>query len=383
QQHTPEDSFNFAYIIYYTLGAGFLFPFNIFITAVDYFSYLYPEAAVDRVFSVVYLFSSLAALLLIIAFARKPDSFWRINVGYMMFVVSLLSVPLVDAFYIKGEVGLYGGYYVAVGACGLCGVATSLVQGSITGSAGELPKRYMQGLVAGTAASGVMVSALRILTKAVCSQDGGGLRLSAAIYFVVGIAFMLLNIVFYNLSRELAVVKYHQHLKAKDEEASSSLWEVVGSVKWYGLSIMIIYVVTYSIFPGSITEDVQSSSLKDWYPIILVTANNVFDLVGKSLTSIYIVEKPATAMVGAFARTLFLPAFYFCLNGPEVFRTEVPVTVLTCLLGLSNGYFSSVLLIKGPKSVGRKDAETVGFLLVLFLIFGLALGSVVSWVWLL
>ncbi|EPS72985.1 equilibrative nucleoside transporter 1 [Genlisea aurea] len=383
QHHVPQDSFNIAYVMYCALGAGLYFPFNAFITAVDYFSYLYPEAAVDRAFSVVNFLSSVAALLPVIAFARKSDSFWSVNVGYVMFVVSLLSVPLVDAFYIKGEVGLYGGYYVAVGACGLCGVATSLVQASVTGSAGLLPKRYMQGLVAGTAVSSVMVSALRILTKAVCSQDGGGLRLSAAIYFVVGIAFMLLNIVFYNLSHKLAVVKYHQQLKAKDEASSLCLWEVAGSVKWYILSILITFAVTCSIFPGSVTADVQSSYLKDWYPIILVMAYNVSDLVGKSLTSIYIVENPGTAMVGAFARTLFLPAFYFCLKGPEVFRTEVPVTVLTCLLGLSNGYFASVLLIKGPKSVGRKDAETVGFLLVFVLVVGLAVGSVASWFWLL
>lgn len=59
-----------------------------------------------------------------------------------------------DAVYIKGRVGLYDGFYVTVGAVALAGLADALVQSGIIGSAGELPERYMQAAVAGTAASG-------------------------------------------------------------------------------------------------------------------------------------------------------------------------------------------------------------------------------------
>lgn len=74
--------------------------------------------------------------------------------GLGLFVVSLLVVPLMDVFYIKGRSGLYNGFYVTVGALGLSGLADALVQGGLIGSAGELPERYMQAVVAGTAASG-------------------------------------------------------------------------------------------------------------------------------------------------------------------------------------------------------------------------------------
>lgn len=59
-----------------------------------------------------------------------------------------------DVVYIKGRVGLYDGFYMTVAAIGLSGVGDALVQGGIIGSAGELPERYMQAVVAGTAASG-------------------------------------------------------------------------------------------------------------------------------------------------------------------------------------------------------------------------------------
>lgn len=59
-----------------------------------------------------------------------------------------------DAVYVKGRQRMYPGYDVTVAATALCGVADALVQGGVIGSAGELPERYMQATVAGTAASG-------------------------------------------------------------------------------------------------------------------------------------------------------------------------------------------------------------------------------------
>lgn len=207
---------------------------------------------------------------------------------------------------------------------------------------------------------------------------------------------MLLNIVFYNVAHRLPVIKYYNDLKAQaaDEEKElngeltgklwrSNIWDVVGAVKWHGSGIMVIYIVTLSIFPGSVTEDVHSDALKDWYPIILIAGYNVFDLVGKSLTSLYMMDNAKVAIGASYARLLFLPLFYICLHGPKLFRTEVPVTLLTCLLGLTNGYITSVLMIIAPKAVRLQHAETAGIVIVLYLVVGLAIGSVVSWLWVL
>ncbi|KAM1437935.1 hypothetical protein FF1_011642 [Malus domestica] len=390
----PKDSFHLAYIIYFTLGLGYLLPWNAFITAVDYFAYLYPDASVDRIFSVVYMVVGLFCLLLIIFYSHMSEAYVRINVGLGLFVVSLLVVPLMDVFYIKGRVGLYDGFYVTVAAVALSGVADALVQGSLIGAASELPGTYIQAIVAGTAGSGVVVSALRIVTKAVYPQTAEGLRKSANLYFAVGIVIIVICIVFYNVAPRIPVMKYYADLKVQavnDETEEkgpltvtvlrSTLWHVVDRVKWYGISILLIYIVTLSIFPGYITEDVHSQILKDWYPIILIAGYNVFDLVGKSLTSVYLPRSSKVAIGSTVVRLLFFPLFYGCLHGPKFFRTEIPVTILTCLLGLTNGYLTSVLMILAPKVVQLQHAETAGIVIVLFLVLGLAAGSVVSWFW--
>ncbi|KAL1804428.1 hypothetical protein ACET3Z_033075 [Daucus carota] len=390
----PKDTYHLAYIIYFTIGVGYLLPWNAFITAVDYFSYLYPNTSVDRTFAIVYMLVGLICLVFILAYAHKSTSFVRINVGFVMFVGALVVVPLMDVGYVKGRVGVFEGFYVAVGAVAVCGIGDALVQGSIIGAAGEMPERYMQAVVAGTGVSGVLVSLLRLLTKAIYPQDAHGLRKSANLYFMVSIAVMIICIVAYNVVHKLPVIKYYNDLKlqAVDEEkedkrASTSvlrgspLWDIVGTVKWYGYGIVAIYVMTLCIFPGYITEDVHSYILNDWYPILLITGYNVFDLVGKSLTAIYMLENAKVAIGASFARLVFLPLFYVCLHGPQFFRTEIPVTVLTCLLGLTNGYLTSVLMILGTKTVLVQHAETAGIVLVIFLVTGLFIGSAVSWFW--
>lgn len=391
----PSDSFHFAYIIYFTLGVGFLLPWNAFITAVDYFSYLYPDVAVDRIFAVVYMVVGLVFILVIIVFfAHKYNACIRINLGLSLFVITLLVVPIMDLVYIKGRVGLYTGFDVTAVAVALSGLADALMQGGLIGVAGELPERYMQAVIAGTGGSGVLVSFLRILTKAVYPQDPDGLRKSANLYFAVGIVVMVICSLFYNVAHRLPVMKYYDDLKTQvlNEEKRAkvsltgsvwrkTLWDIVGRVKSYGFGIVLIYIVTLSIFPGFITEDVHSETLKDWYPVLLITAYNVFDLVGKSLTAVVMLEDKNIAVGGCIARLLFYPLFWCCLHGPRFLRTEIPVTILTCLLGLTNGYLSSVLMILAPKSVQLQHAETAGIVTVLFLVIGLAAGSVLAWFW--
>jgi len=240
--------------------------------------------------------------------------------------------------------------------------------------------------------AGVLVSAMRVFTKALYPQDAHGLRQSAIIYFIAGIVLMIICIVCYNVADRLPVVVYYKNIKRRAQKAEvgggmtgpawrSTLWSIVGTVKWYGIGVALIYAVTLSIFPGYITEDVHSEALKDWYPILLISAYNVFDLVGKALPAVYLLQNGNVSVAGSFARLLFYPLFYGCLHGPSFFRTEIPVTVLTCLLGLTNGYLTSVLMILAPKAVPIHHSETAGIVIVLFLVVGLVIGSFVSWFW--
>ncbi|KAL4195659.1 hypothetical protein AMTRI_Chr05g74370 [Amborella trichopoda] len=407
----PKDWYNLAYVIHFLLGAGNLLPWNALITAVDYFSYLYPEKHVDKVFSVAYMGCSLPVLVGLICWTNRPSVRLRMNCGFAMFVLSLIMMPILDWTYIQGRQGLSGAYRVTVSMVVMCGVADGVVAGSLIGSTGELPERYMQAVFAGTATSGVLVSTLRLVTKASLPQTPQGLQASAHLYFIVSTSIVLICIICYNILNRLPIMKYYRGQKSVATETltgnfknpcpeapklptrsnlntnpkpnllTGAFWAVWRRIRWVASGIVLIYVITLSIFPGYITEDVHSELLKDWYALLLITTYNVSDLVGKSLTALYVPKKAKKAVWACGARLLLYPFFAACLHGPKLFRTEIPVTTLTSILGVTNGYLTSVLMILGPKSVPLEEAEMAGLVMVLFLGLGLAGGSVLGWFW--
>lgn len=230
--------------------------------------------------------------------------------------------------------------------------------------------------------TGVLVSFLRILTKAVLPQTPNGLRTSAHLYFMVSTIILLCCIICCNFLYKLPVMQHHCRL-AKDYPSCSrpQIWGVARKVKWPAFGIFIIYTVTLSIFPGFIAENLQSKLLQDWYPILLITVYNVADLVGKSSTAIYVLGSTNKATWASLSRLLFYPLFTACLHGPTWLKTEIPIVALTFMLGLTNGYLTSVMMILVPKSVPVPEAELSAIVMVVFLGVGLVSGSLLGWFW--
>lgn len=265
------------------------------------------------------------------------------------------------------------------------------------------------------------MSVLRVISKAALPQTITGLRLSADINFVVTGVILLICLFCYNLVHKLPIMvhynnlkigamqskgdhHHHHHLQQDFSElghkqgvaeialittSESSLTNfakpqsyrhVWSHIRSLVLSVGIVYMVTMAIYPGHITEDIHSAVLGDWYPVLLITIYNVGDLVGKMLTSVYMMEDQVLMIRGCFGRLIFLPLFYVVLHGPACFRTEVPMFVLTLLLGLSNGYLTSNVMIVAPKNVSIVESEMAGIIMTLFLVVGLTCGLLLGWV---
>ena len=153
-----EDAWNVAYSIYLLLGAGYLVPWNAYITAIDYFDLLYPNGQIGRVFSILYMIPAVLSILLLTVLGRNIPSHIRVNAGLVLFIAMLLLVPLMNIFFISDNTGTAATYGVTMFAVVVNGIADALAQGSIVGSTGELPERYMQALMIGTAISGTSKS---------------------------------------------------------------------------------------------------------------------------------------------------------------------------------------------------------------------------------
>ncbi|KAL6226330.1 PREDICTED: equilibrative nucleotide transporter 8 [Fragaria vesca subsp. vesca] len=385
-QDEPRDTYKIAYIIHFLLGAGNLLPWNAFITAVDYFGYLYPTKHVEKVFSVAYMSSSVLVLVVMMTWGcwwERMSPRLRLNLGFLMFILSLTAAPIIDWASCHSTNAAYG---VTVASVVICGLADGLVGGSLMGSAGKLPKKYMQAVFAGTASSGVIICVLRISTKAMLPQTPKGLKTSAHLYFIVSIIILLCCILCSNLLYKLRVMQEHCRL-VQDQSFCCSprpkFWAVARKIPGPAFGMFIIYTVTLSIFPGFIAENLESKLLQDWYPILLITVYNFADLVGKSLTAIYLLKSIKKATWACVTRLIFYPIFTACLHGPTWLKTEVPMIFLTFMLGLSNGYLTSAIMMTVPKLVPVPEAELSAIVMVVFLGVGLVSGSVIGWLWIL
>ncbi|KAL8497954.1 hypothetical protein ACS0TY_021347 [Phlomoides rotata] len=383
-----------AYIVHFFLGAGNLLPWNALITAVDYFGYLYPDRHVEKVFSVVYMAASLLVLVVMLKwgyFRRNLSLKLRMNLGFCMFVMSLMATPVMNWALPASKMisSTTGYYYMVVSSVLICGLADGLIGGSLIGTAAKLPKQYIQAFFAGTASSGVVISILRMITKASLPQTPEGLKTSAQLYFIVSSILLIGCILCSNLLHKLPLMHHHkcnvnfQFILPlnNNNNNDSSLWQTFAKIKYPGFGVFMIYTVTLSIFPGFLAENMKSKLLRDWYPIVLIATYNVSDFMGKMLTGIYVMEGLGKATWGCMGRVVFYPLFIGCFRGPQWLRTEAPVVLLTVMLGLSNGYLTSVVMILAPKEVPPPEAEIAAIVMAVLLAMGLVAGSLIGWFW--
>lgn len=78
------------------------------------------------------------------------------NLGFSMLVLSLMATPIMSWSWRKNGRMLSSdaAFDTVVASVFVCGIADGLVGGSLVGTAGKLPKQYMQAIFAGTASSG-------------------------------------------------------------------------------------------------------------------------------------------------------------------------------------------------------------------------------------
>ena len=94
----PMDKCHLVYVCMLLAGAGFLFPWFSFISAVDYFLFLYREKFphVSVTVPITYLVTTLTSSTFNVASVNRLPVHCRISYGYVMFFVSLLFVLLLD-----------------------------------------------------------------------------------------------------------------------------------------------------------------------------------------------------------------------------------------------------------------------------------------------
>ncbi|KAG6459437.1 equilibrative nucleoside transporter 4 [Manduca sexta] len=157
-------------------------------------------------------------------------------------------------------------------------------------------------------------------------------------------------------------------------------WAVARAIYPYMVSIGLVYFTTLSLYPG-ITSEVPSCRLGSWMPIVLMTAFNFFDLIGKIAAAWPYEWSRSQLLMASGLRLLLVPLLLLCAaprHSPHIVGDMYPI-MFSVVLGFTNGLFGSVPMMMAPSRVGREYREIAGNVMTLSYNGGLLSGSLVSY----
>ncbi|XP_064001133.1 equilibrative nucleoside transporter 3 isoform X2 [Pogoniulus pusillus] len=295
--------------------------------------------------------------------------------------------------------------------------ASTIFTSSIFGLSSCFPMKNLQALISGQAMGGT-ISAMASVIDLAASAD---VTDSALAYFLTADIFIVICIMVYLLLPRLDYSRYYLSRQespplatvppdssAGDEaEAEGTrdasflsrnagvppLRPILQKTALLGFCLFYIFFVSIIIFPSlsSNIESVSQSSGSPWatkyfVPLTSFLLYNFADWCGRQITAWIQVPGPKSKLLPALVllRTIFLPLFILSNYQPRahirivVFNQDVYPVVFTVLLGLSNGYLGTLVMIYGPKIVPKELAEAAGVVMTIYLMLGLAVGSACS-----
>jgi solute carrier family 29 (equilibrative nucleoside transporter), member 1/2/3 len=398
-----------ARLVYYIVvlqGFGLLISWNAILNVIPYFQHLYGNSNISFYLTSAYVYPQLPVLLLVTLYGHHVPFTYRIVGSLALMCALMASLPLL------APTGMWAALAVMV----LNGVGTAVLQPSMIGFTSMFPPIFNQGAMFGQGISGVVACIANIIVLAALpnAQDT-----SANVYFAASAASIAVCLAAYLYILRLPFTKYYVERGASgssprgaieleplgpdgsaavpgaDDEredaalvgggGTTSKWSVLKRVWMDAASVWLVFTVSFCVFPGiapfSIPFKHSLGGLKmsnDWWGIVLLTAFNSFDTMGRFLPSVVQLLRGKALFAGSVARLALIPAFIGAALSWAGWMSDVYAFIVMMVFATTNGYFASLAMMQGPMGVGETEREAAGFVMSLFLQFGIFSGSQIA-----
>lgn len=170
-----------------------------------------------------------------------------------------------------------------------------------------------------------------------------------------------------------------------------TIWQACMATKWHSLANLSINWMTMSVFPpltvlvNPVHPNRDIWSGRFFIPITNFLLFSLADFIGRIITQ-YVpvpVERPILLASMSMARWILVPLLMLCNAHPRqhlpvLFNSDSVFIFLVLVSGLSNGYLYINTMINGPLYASPEIRPKVGFVSVLIMGVGVALGSLTS-----
>ncbi|RZC34307.1 Nucleoside tran domain containing protein, partial [Asbolus verrucosus] len=367
QLNTPPDKYNLVYLTFLIHGIGVLMPWNMFITADEYFTehklskeytgetspyvsnfmqYLTFAAQVPNVFfNWVNIFIQIGGNL-------TTRIVWSISIEVVVFIVTVV-LAMIDT-----STWPVSFFWITIICVVFLNMANGIYQNTIFGMAAKLPGKYTGAVVLGSNISGTFTAVVSILTNKMTSNK----RMAAIYYFITALFVLLICFDTYFALPLNRFYRHHELREKKNAEQRKHLNQgVTQRIPYlYVLrkslpqlyNVFFIFFVTLSIFPA-IQSGIKPSDKNFWLQDSYTGLFNQFLL-----------------LVTDIKRSL-----------PVLIQNDYVYWVVAVTMGLTSGYFSSLAMMYTPRTVEERYAVTAGMFAAASLITGIFTGILSTFLW--
>ncbi|KAI8642854.1 nucleoside transporter-domain-containing protein, partial [Parasitella parasitica] len=394
------------YWVYFAYGIAMLLPWNVFITASDYFSTRFAgsdyQGNFQTYFSAYFNCSNLISLAVLLWIRLKMNGLvipLSINlVIFLFFAISSLRVPT--------ESAAVSYFWTTIACMIITGMTTSIIQLTVFAETSQMSSKYMQAVMSGQGIAGVSVALFSLSTTLLLNEEQRG-AIATFYYFASALLVTLIAIIgrfalskqtsYQLLTRHAAVDTIPMTFTTNDTIRActttttttsigtdkSAMWDIITQKSAvYIFVIVYIYIITLALFP-SVTVLIRSVNGIDAVTFISLhfLLFNIGDWIGRTLPIFACcqVNSSKALILISLARTCFIPLFFSCnlkSNGtPILLNSDIMYLILLLLFAISNGWLTSLVFIAAPSQVNHDDKPLVGSVISFFLVVGLALGG--------
>lgn len=416
-----------------------LLPFNVFLSATEYFSQRFAGSVYQANFQnyFTFLFMGVNLLFLTLAMVRQHLA----NFSRQVILSSLVNVAIFAALWLStffsDALNPTAYFWAAATAISITAISTSYIQNSIFALVSPFPSHHMQGVLSGQGLAGVasaltpLIIALTVPAEVAATTKS--IQERARGYFLACFVVCLISLFsFLFLRRTPLYQHYHSDsgsFNKKIEHQDVEKWDISTSstssakaavtsngalhLNWQGLravlaripahaaAVTLCFVVTLGLFPGitgAIGSSDQGGRSRLANPAIFVLVHfvifNAGDYTGRYLPLLHRwlnLSKSSHVLTLSLVRLAFFPLLMLCnlsslqaLGGdgatfPILIKNDAAYFIILALFALSNGWLGTVCMMSAPKRVKHvRDEALLGMVMSFTMTVGMTLGSFLS-----
>lgn len=408
------DKYKLVYWIYFIYGIAMLLPWNVFITASEYFARRFAGTPYEETFQ--NYFSTYSTITNLVTFAFilwiQNRSSFKLNSFIPIFINTLVFGIL--AITVETDLGGPEYFWFIMVLIVLTGATSSFFQNSVFSEASQLPPIYLQAVLSGQGIAGVIVAISSILSAIAGTTDNtpdeASISRSAFLYFLSAFIIttaalvgrvVVVKLPFYRRQMNIgSLIEEETEVTVEDEEPVKVL-DIVRKSSGLIFTVSYIFIITLMLFPSitSLIKSVRNNPKErsrffddDIFVAFHFLLFNVGDWVGRimPISRYFQIFQVKYLSLLSFSRTVFIPLFLVCnvivsdtRSLPVIINSDFLYFVLIWIFAVTNGWICSLAMMSAPqlKSIhSNAEKAMVGSVMSFSLIAGLALGGCLSFV---